>query len=416
MFTTDAREVRMNALQRNSAVHCAGVVLCLTLGTSAMGVGKALPVAPASGPMASERRTVEDAHYGRIVKAYRGELSHDEVVRLTEEDPTPAIHLGPSRELRNLVRVFASLPDSSHEELRRKGLLKWRLEDLPRQQRRWIADLLKRFESEGDGPFRSGVHTGFMRVVVVDAEGEETTVYSWWVTGEKAIRPLWIPLVRANGLGGGAFTMAHAVRVQELRTAETDKPVPDRLWLKIPEPARLDTTAVAVEEAQTALEQEFWMLVHAYQGRLKREQLAKLIAADPVIERRLRKPDALDRAINQFFSRLDKKEHAALIDTGRIEWPVRDLTPAQRRLLLPVIDELNRLAVEAGNIPPYSLAGPFGCMVGFALVQVPGIEKPVLSWWARSPIAPVPAWFSLHNGAAVKAPGYYRAHLEQLAK
>jgi hypothetical protein len=52
--------------------------------------------------------------------------------------------------------------------------------------------------------------------------------------------------------------------------------------------------------------------------------------------------------------------------------------------------------------------------MGFSIVMVPDVEKPALSWWIKSQAAPTPAWVTLINGEAVKAPLYFRTHLEQL--
>jgi hypothetical protein len=62
----------------------------------------------------------------------------------------------------------------------------------------------------------------------------------------------------------------------------------------------------------------------------------------------------------------------------------------------------------------YLLSPAFATRTGFALVHVPEVATPVISWWVNSPSVPHPAWIPLANDTAVKAVGYYRAHLEQL--
>lgn len=364
-------------------------------------------------PPKSRRSITDDAHYERVLKVYRGQVSREEALLITEVDPAPSLFLGQIPQLRNLARVFASLPDSAHAELRKTGFLKWKLDALPGEQRRWVSEMANRLTDGGEGPFKSSVTTGFIGVPARDEDGH---VYSWWIDADKAIRPVWFPLVRARGFGGEMQFQAHKQLLIDHRKTPVSETIPGREWLKFPEPPRLDIEVVAQEEAIAEFSREYALLIRAYQGKLNKEQLQSFVTTDPLLVQRIGSKEAHERALGAFFVRLSEAEHQKLRDEGRIQWTSGQLTPVQKRILTPLIQEMNRRAAEGGNPTPYSLEGPVGCIMGFTFVEVPKVEKLVLSWWIRSAGAPIPTWISLNNDAAVKAPGYYQAHLAQLGR
>jgi hypothetical protein len=124
--------------------------------------------------------------------------------------------------------------------------------------------------------------------------------------------------------------------------------------------------------------------------------------------------DPADTGVQLFFARLKEDQHRELFTYGKLLFRTDELSNAQRKLLEPVIDRLNRQSREGGLGEVYTLIPFAPTLIGISVVLVPDVPKPVVSWWLRSPLAPTPSWVTLLNGDAVTAPLYYRAHLEQL--
>lgn len=381
--------------------------------------GKAGPAAPqpAAPPFPSPGApdAAADDLYALDLKAYRNLLTREELAALEAVDPGPSLYVGAKTgPERNVSRLFASLPDEAHAQLRREGYLKWRVDRLPPQERRRLKEMVKQLESRGEGPFplegedpASLAATGFVRVVIPGLEGAQ---YSWWITAPKARRPAWLTFVRAVGLLTQAYSLAHRERLAGMGERPETSPIAPEKWLKLK-----DTPPPEPEKPTLTDESDYWSAVKAYRGELHGGALEKLTLADPLVGRRLKTSDAGDRAANQFFARLTDKEHHALLTTGRLRWTTQELTKAQIKLLAPLVQGLNERARQGGEARDlFSLIPYGGTTVGFAVVPVPGVEKPAVSWWIRSRAAPNPAWVTLINGAAAGAPGYFRAHLEAL--
>jgi hypothetical protein len=378
-----------------------------------------------------------DAQYRLAIKAYRGELSAEQLADLERSDPGPSLYLDSDRASEKaLVRLVATLPDEAHARLRRDGLLKWKVSALPDAQRAWVGDLAAFLEGLGEGPFPvagrkpdkrpakakplelkekadpSATETGFIRV---DLPGQEEPSYSWWIWAPGAKRAAWLTVVHAVGLATQEWSVAHRLRLEETRDQPDSPPVPSDQWLKFRETKRTEkpTAKTPLPELPRLFDDAVYEAAQkVYRGRVGVGDLAALKTTDPNLETRLKTKDPLAQAAYTMFSRLTDDEHRKLRTEGVLRWYSQELSKERIRLLEPAIEELNRRGAQAGEGEfTYSLAKFSGTCVGFAILDVPGAEGPVLSWWVRSRRALNPTWVTLINTAAAKNPAYYRVHL-----
>jgi hypothetical protein len=250
------------------------------------------------------------------------------------------------------------------------------------------------------------VTTGFARI---DVAGLEQPQYCWWISAE-GVRPGWVTVVRALGLLTQEYSEAYRTQLPGLVDKPETEPVPTNRWLKIRETPRKPPPPPPAPVL--ADEKYYWSVVRAYRGQLDKDELRTLTDHDRVLSDRLKSGDAPSRAVNELFAKLTDEQHRALLATGRLVWADGDLTKAQRKLLDLILRDLNERT--GGGMDLYLLSPAFATRTGFALVHVPEVANPVISWWVSSPSVPHPSWIPLVNEPAVKAPGYYRAHLEQL--
>jgi len=375
------------------------VLTALTLAVGAIGTA-----------VGSAQEASVDAHYLRVVRAYRGELTSDEIETLSEADPAPGLYLSDKTPIERVAtRFFGSLPDEAHETLRKTGHLKWQVDRLPPEQRGWVRDAARRLEARREGPFPTQgkvlAVTGFARVEVgLDAPPQ----YCWWISAEGARRPAWVTVVRAIGLLTQAYSNAYAEQLPELIARPESPPIDAKRWAKIRTSPPKPVPAPVAEPVEGA--EFFWDVVKAYRGKLGREPLKMLLDGDTLLAGRLKSTDPSTRALSELFSKLTDPELEFLLARGTLAWTDADLTKPRRKLLDTILRDLNaRSAAE-----PYLLSPAIAARTGFALVRVPGVGDPVISWWISSPTAPYPAWIPLANQAGVAATGYYRSHLEQL--
>jgi hypothetical protein len=356
-----------------------------------------------------------DAHYADVLKAYRGQTPAEKVTALAETDPGPALYLGDKTPGEwGIARLFASLPNSAHATLQREGYLKWRATSLPDTQRQWLLARTQQVEKRGEGPYpltgKDAATFGFARVEFTGLDGPQ---YSFWINSPAAKAPSFLTVVRVVHTLTLEYEEAHAARLKELEKLPETPPIPAGDWLRVKEPPA--PTKPAVERPKTLMDEAFyWKVVKAYKGDLKSDQRELLGAGDPLIRKRLGMTDPADRSLNLLFAKLKEEQHMALLVTGKVLLRPAELTKDQRRLLEPVIARMNAQSRESGLGDVYDLI-PYGrTIMGFSIVMVPDVEKPALSWWIKSQAAPTPAWVTLINGEAVKAPLYFRTHLEQL--
>ena len=366
---------------------------------------------PAAAP-AEKEEAVPDADplYRRDLQAYRGLLRREELDKLEEDDPAVGLWLGPKAPGEAAAgKLFAALPDDLHATLQREGYLKWKLDTLPPQARKWVLDAAKALNSHGEGPFpideKSAkgvpVTVGFVRI-----DPGAQPLYSFFIQTPGAHRPAWVTLVRAVGLFTKEYHDAHQLRMEEVLPLDDSPAVPAKSWVnpkELPKPA----PPPPVKPEPLTDENAYWAAVRAYRG----DQGS--LSADPLVAKRAASTDVRDKAVNAFFARLPDRDHRAFLQTGRLRWRVEQLSKEQRKLLEPLIREYNRqprLTPEE----PYSLLPFGGTQVGFTLVRMPDQEQPCVSWWMASRANPTPVWITMINGAALRSPGYYQAHLEQL--
>jgi len=382
------------------------LTLLLATGSGAARAPQKRASAPAAGALENA-----DAGYAAVLQAYRGELTEEQIEALGERDPAPALYLSPQNPgERAATRFFGSLPDDAHAQLQTSGYLKWRVDRLPKEQRGWVKEAVQTLEGRRQGPFplngKEPATTGFARIQVA---GLEQPQYCWWVAAE-GVRPGWVTVVRALGLLTRDYSDAYREQLPPLTDKPETEPIASNRWLKIREtPRKPPPTPPA---AVMADEKYYWSVVRAYCGQLPKDELRTLTEHDRVLSDRLKSSDPAGRAVNELFAKLTDEQYRALLSTGRLIWADGDLTKAQRKLVDTVLRDLNERT--GGGMDLYLLSPAFATRVGFALVHVPDTANPVISWWVNSPSVPHPSWIPLANDAAVKAPGYYRAHLEQL--
>jgi hypothetical protein len=205
---------------------------------------------------------------------------------------------------------------------------------------------------------------------------------------------------------------AHAERLAEIQGLADSEPIPAARWV-----SPRDLKPIELPPDPTALVGKYYRdIVSAYRGDLKGAALAALTADDPLLAQRLRSSGPSDRAIHRLLTRLREADHRKLASTGMLALHPATLTKAQRALLEPVIQASNEQARQGGAMfDPYSLFPQSGTRFGFALVEVPDVERPALIWWMLSPASPNPTWVTLANQAATRAPGYQRAYFAALA-
>lgn len=379
--------------------------------------GTGLLLGPAARLLAAcgEEAPAADALYSRVLAAYRGSLPVDQIEALAEEDPGPALYLGPKTPGEwGVARLFASLPDGAHEELRRRGYLKWSAHALPQTQRGWLQERIRQLERRGEGPFplegKAASLTGFARV---ELEGLSGPQYAWWIAHPQAKRAQWLTLVRVFRILTQEYSEANHQRLEEIAGLPETTPIPRGAWQKVKDPPVPRPSEA--EKPPTLMDETYYRrVVRAYRGSLNREERELLAASDPLIEKRLKMTDPADRALNQLFGRLKEEEHLTLLTTGKLLLRPHELSRERRQQMEVIVARLNAQSREGGLGELYDLV-PYGrTIAGFSILFIPEVEKPVLSWWIRSPLSPTPAWITLINGEAVKAPQYYRTHLEQL--
>jgi hypothetical protein len=362
------------------------------------------------GHSAAQEAAPADPHYFRVVQAYRGELTQDEIDQLAEDDPAPGLYLSEKTPAeRAAARFFGSLPDEAHETLRKTGVLKWQVDHLPSEQRGWVRDAAKRLEARREGPFptqgKTLATTGFARIEV---EGDPLPQYCWWISAEGARRPAWVTLVRAIGLLTQDYSAAYTARLPDLISVPESPPIEAKRWVKVrttpPKPVPPEVAA------PIAGAEFFWDVVKAYRGKLGRDPLKKLTEGDPLLTGRLKSAEAPTRALNELFAKLTDAELEALLSNGVLSWTNGDLTKPRIKLLDTILRDLN----TRSGADPYLLSPGIAARTGFAVVRVPGVEDPVISWWVSSPAAAYPAWIPLVNQQGVAATGYHRSHLEQI--
>lgn len=368
---------------------------------------------PGAAPPATGSPRFADAGYSAVLQAYRGELTEEQIEALGERDPAPALYLSPKNPgERAATRFFASLPDDAHDQLQKTGYLKWRVDRLPKEQRGWVREAVRTLEARREGPFpltgKEPAFTGFARIRV---EGLEQPQYCWWVAAD-GVPPAWFTLVRALGLLTQEYAKSYQEQLPTVVAQPESEAIPAGRWLKVREipqkPKREpEPTAPALVD-----EKYYWSVVRAYRGQLGKEEQRLLTDEDPLLGSRLRSKDPATRNLNELFAKLTEEEHRTLLTTGRLVWGETDLSKPQRKLVDAVLRDLNERT--GGGMDLYLLSAALATRTGFALVQVPGAANPVISWWVSTPSVPHPAWVPLTNDAAVKSPGYYRAHLEQL--
>lgn len=353
-----------------------------------------------------------DSGYLAVLQAYRGELTEEQIEALGERDPAPALYLSPQNPgERAVTRFFGSLPEGAHEQLRKSGYLKWRVDRLPKEQRAWIKQAAEALQARRQGPFplsgKEPASTGFAQIKVA---GQERPQYCWWIAAADG-KLSWVTVVRALGLLTQVYSDAYREQLPPLIDQPETEPIPSNGWMKIRETPRKPPPA-PVPAAVLADEKHYWSIVRAYRGQLAKDELRSLTDGDRVLGDRLKSSNAAGRAVNELFAKLTDAQHRALLTTGRLVWTEADLTKPQRKLIDVVLRDLNERT--GGGMDLYLLAPAFATRTGFALVHVPEVATPVISWWVSSPSVPHPAWIPLANDPAVKAAGYYRAHLEQL--
>ena len=384
----------------------------------------------------SEPKLDAETQYLLALKAYRGELTTEQLEVLEATDPGPSIYFGSNRPSeRALIRLFATLPDEAHARLRRDGVLKWKVAALPETQRGWIGELATYLEGLGEGPYPvagrkadkrpnkppleltekadpNATETGFVRV---DVPGQELPCYSWWISAPGAKRAAWLTVVNAVNLATREWQVAHRERLAEIERSPDSPPIAPNEWPKYREPKRSSKRgdrAPAANAPRFFSDTVYEAAQKVYRGRRGAAELAALKAMDPDLDTRLKSKDALANAARTLFARLSDKEHQTLRADGLLRWYSQDLSKDQLRILEPVIEELNRRAAESGEGDlVYSLLKYSGTCTGFSILEIPGVEGPVLSWWVRSNRALNPTWVTLINTAAAKEPAYYRAHL-----
>ncbi|MGV3723537.1 MAG: hypothetical protein ACO1SX_21790 [Actinomycetota bacterium] len=362
------------------------------------------------GHSAAQEAAPADPHYAKVVKAYRGELTHDEIDELAEDDPAPGLYLSEKTPAeRAAARFFGSLPDEAHETLRKTGVLKWQVDHLPSEQRGWVRDAAKRLEARREGPFpmqgKSLATTGFARI---EMEGEPLPQYCWWISAEGARRPAWVTLVRAIGLLTREYSNAYLAQLPDLITVPESPPIAAKRWVKVRTTPPRPAPAVATAPIPGA--EFFWDVVKAYRRKLGKDPLKKLTEGDPLLTGRLKSAEAPTRALNELFAKLTDEELEALLSRGVLSWSIGDLTKPRIKLLDTILRDLN----TRSGAEPYLLSPAIAARTGFAVVRVPEVEDPVISWWVSSPNAAYPAWIPLVNQQGVMATGYHRSHLGQI--
>ncbi|MCC2672091.1 MAG: hypothetical protein K0Q72_4563, partial [Armatimonadetes bacterium] len=344
-----------------------------------------------------------------------GELTEAEIEAVAEEDPAPALYLSsrtPGE--RAAARFLGSLPDEAHAQLGTDGYLKWRVDRLPPTQRAWVKEAARVLEARGEGPFplsgKTPSYTGFARVDVI---GLEQPQYCWWIASDLAPRPAWITLVRSIGLLTEAYGKSYGERMPAV-VKLADSELPELRWVRIREmPAKAAPAPPVAPAMPLTGEKEYWEVVRACRGDLKKESLRALVERDTLLDRRLKSTDPAIKAMLELFAKLPEEQHRALLTTGRLVWSADDLTKQQRKLVDTLLRDVN---ARGDGSEPFLLSPALATRTGFALVTVPGVETAVISWWVSSPTGTHPTWIPLMNAAAVAAPGYFRAHLEQLPR
>jgi hypothetical protein len=215
-------------MSRASEPHISRRRLLAALGAACLGARTA----------ADEKPAGEDPLYARVLSAYRGQLNAQQLEALAQEDPGPALYIGPETPAEwGVARLFGTMPDAAHAELRAKGYLKWRASALPAPQRALLEERVKQHERRGEGPYpftgKDSAFTGFARVELPEVEGAQ---YCWWVSHPKAKGPGWLTLVRVERTLTQEYADAHKVRLAEVAGLAETPLISRDAWVRVKEP------------------------------------------------------------------------------------------------------------------------------------------------------------------------------------
>ncbi len=355
-----------------------------------------------------------DAHYRRVLMAYRRTLPAAEWEGLEEIDPAPILYRDLSAPAEHhLTRLMASLPDSAHRTLQAEGgYLKWEPEALPGPQLKLVEAAAHQAETRGLGTFPlkkgSGVSLGFAQVLLPDFADP---CYAWFIARKSVTAPYWITLVRASGAALESSQSAHRERIEQILKKAASPPIPAREWLPIPPPVRSPALPPPSDGKAAPVQDGLKLIFEAYRGSLKGKELEALLEEDPLVGRRLKMSDPADLGLNRFVGRLGSKDLETLARQGTISWLAQQLLRDQRKELAPLMKRMERDALQSGGVVRLELDLASAVSVGLTRVPVEGATGPVLSFWVRAPGLLGAVWVTVSGGKVLGTPAYYDSHL-----
>lgn len=180
-----------------------------------------------------------DREISLVIRATHGELTDHEKHKLLSENHPVLLQLSDPA-IRDLLKLFADLPEDHHTELRTRKFLKWRFDELDVARQQVFTNVLTMNmkmvygDSFGQGASRVLKLLGKSEIgfAVVDIPSNQEKVVSCFVLWPDRLAPTWVGVANARALRANDADEAHVMRLPMLKNFSTSKLPP--AWIETP--------------------------------------------------------------------------------------------------------------------------------------------------------------------------------------
>jgi hypothetical protein len=157
------------------------------------------------------------------VRGGRDQLSDEERKTLLKANHPLLSQIGDPNTLK-LIKLFAQLPDDSHDQLKTDTYVKWDFADLDEARQQVLRDLIqinidmavKQGGQVQQGFSLEGLEKSQVGFAVVDVGDQK--VVSWFVLWPELPQPTWVTVVNARVAGSQPYFQAHLQRLPLLKS------------------------------------------------------------------------------------------------------------------------------------------------------------------------------------------------------
>jgi hypothetical protein len=184
-------------------------------------------VAPGCGGSAAGDSLSFDEEFSLSVRAGRDELTKEDRQALLNRNHPLLMQISDENTLK-LVKLLATLPDESHDELLKQSYLKWEyslLDEARQQVCRDIIQLNIDMAAKQGGQSQPGFSLAALEeaevgFAVVEIPATDQKVVSWFVLWPELPNPTWITVVNGGAAGTQPYFQAHLQRLPLLKSME----------------------------------------------------------------------------------------------------------------------------------------------------------------------------------------------------